>query len=74
MLTRIFITLFLCCFVIGETGADWLDGRMKHVVPTAPQKRSPFPLEEVRLLSGPFYEAQQRELTYLLTVQPDRLL
>lgn len=74
MLTRIFITLFLGCFVIGETGADWLDGRMKHVVTTVPQKRSPFPLEEVRLLSGPFYEAQQRELTYLLTVQPDRLL
>jgi DUF1680 family protein len=34
----------------------------------------PFPLEDVRLLDGPFLEAQRRDLGYLASLQPDRLL
>ncbi|UAY57033.1 glycoside hydrolase family 127 protein [Arachidicoccus terrestris] len=33
-----------------------------------------FALEDVRLLNGPFYEAQQIDLDYILKLEPDRLL
>jgi hypothetical protein len=33
-----------------------------------------FPLRDVRILEGPFREAQQRDLAYLLSLDPDRLL
>ena len=39
--------------------------------------RSPaetFPLRDVRILDGPFRDAQQRDLAYLLSLDPDRLL
>ena len=35
---------------------------------------SPFPLHDVRLLDGPFLDAQKRDLDYLLSLQPDRML
>jgi len=34
----------------------------------------PFSLADVRLLGGPFLEAQKRDLAYLLSLQPDRML
>lgn len=33
-----------------------------------------FKLDEVRLLNGPFYDAQQTDLAYILKLDPDRLL
>ncbi len=33
-----------------------------------------FPLRSVRLVSGPFFEARQRDRSYLLAMDPDRLL
>jgi DUF1680 family protein len=39
-----------------------------------PVKLSPFSLHDVRLLDGPFLEAQRRDLTYLVSLQPDRML
>jgi DUF1680 family protein len=33
-----------------------------------------FPLRDVRVLEGPFHDAQQRGLAYLLSLDPDRLL
>jgi len=41
--------------------------------PPAP-KAQPFPLRDVRILDGPFKDAQQRGLAYLLSLDPDRLL
>ena len=35
---------------------------------------SPFSLSEVRLLDGPFLQAQQRDEKYLLELEPDRML
>jgi DUF1680 family protein len=35
---------------------------------------STFPLADVRILDGPFRDAQQRDLAYLLGLDPDRLL
>jgi uncharacterized protein len=34
----------------------------------------PFPLGEVRLLDSPFKQAQERDLRYMLQLEPDRLL
>jgi DUF1680 family protein len=34
----------------------------------------PFPLNDVRLLDGPFHDAMQRDESYLLSLEPDRLL
>ena len=34
----------------------------------------PFPLEQVRLLPGPFLEARDRNSRYLTSMPPDRLL
>jgi uncharacterized protein len=34
----------------------------------------PFSLRDVRLTGGPFFDAQQRNLAYLLSLQPDRML
>ena len=39
-----------------------------------PPAAEPFPLRDVRILDGPFREAQQRDLAYLLSLDPDRLL
>lgn len=33
-----------------------------------------FPLSDIRLLEGPFQQAEQRDLEYLLALDPDRLL
>ena len=38
------------------------------------QVRSPFPLSAVRLNEGPFLAAQQRDLEYIMSLDPDRLL
>ncbi len=34
----------------------------------------PFPLRDVRILEGPFLSAQRRDVDYLLSLDPDRLL
>jgi DUF1680 family protein len=40
----------------------------------APPRLRPFPLADVRLLDGPFRDAQRRDARYLLSLEPDRLL
>jgi DUF1680 family protein len=40
----------------------------------ASAKLSAFPLGDVRLLDGPFLDAERRDLDYLVALQPDRLL
>jgi uncharacterized protein len=37
-------------------------------------KAQPFPLDQVRLLDGPFKQAQRLDQEYLLSLEPDRLL
>ena len=49
------------------------DGRMK-AQPQVPMLAYGFNLSQVRLLDGPFKEAQQADVAYLLKLEPDRLL
>jgi len=44
------------------------------VSPVVPLLAQPFPLENVRLLDGPFRDAMLRDRAYLLSLDPDRLL
>ena len=57
--------------MLAALGSGLVAGR---VLRAAPAKPVPFPLHDVRLLNGPFLDAQQRDLTYLLSLQPDRML
>jgi len=45
-------------------------GKLPSAIPTV----EPFPLADVRLLDGPFLEAQKRDEAYLLKLEPDRML
>jgi DUF1680 family protein len=45
----------------------------KTRIPSSPALR-PFALNAVRLLDGPFLDAQQRDEAYLLKLEPDRML
>ncbi|HEX9187803.1 MAG TPA: beta-L-arabinofuranosidase domain-containing protein, partial [Vicinamibacteria bacterium] len=49
---------------------------LAHAAAAAPPRPAaePFPRRDVRILDGPFLEAQRRGLAYLLTLEPDRLL
>jgi DUF1680 family protein len=54
--------------MLTAAAATPLTGRVAAAGPQA------FPLRNVRILRGPFREAQQRGLSYLLSLDPDRLL
>jgi DUF1680 family protein len=45
-----------------------------HAAPPARTRLSAFALGHVRLLDGPFRDAQERDARYLLSLEPDRLL
>ncbi|MGL4593461.1 MAG: beta-L-arabinofuranosidase domain-containing protein [Thermoguttaceae bacterium] len=61
------IACLSCCFVaIIDVAAD---------EPLLSQQQiKSFPLEQVRLLPSPFKEAQEKDIQYLLSVDPNRLL
>jgi DUF1680 family protein len=50
------------------------DARPAAVADAAVLRAVPFPLDEVRLLDGPFRRAMQLDQQYLLSLEPDRLL
>ena len=59
-----------------QANADALsgaDGKLK-AANKVPLKVSAFPLRDVRLLDGPFKHAMELDRTYLLSLEPDRLL
>ncbi len=51
----------------------WNDSKMK-VQPVIESETFAFPLSDVKLLAGPFQVAMQRDVEYLLQLEPDRLL
>ena len=53
--------------------SSWLVGPSVAAAPVPPAAQT-FPLRDVRILDGPFRDAQQRDLAYLLSLDPDRLL
>jgi DUF1680 family protein len=63
----------LTLFGIAVTGAAGA-GRQTRARPVGSARLSPFSLHDVRLLDGPFLDAQKRDFEYLLSLQPDRML
>jgi DUF1680 family protein len=63
----------LTLFGIAVTGAAGA-GRQTRTRPVGSARLSPFSLHDVRLLDGPFLDAQKRDFGYLLSLQPDRML
>src|SRR5271157_1877563 len=54
---------------VGRAAAD-----KAKVPPVVALEAEPFPLQNVRLLEGPFRHAMELDHTYLLSLEPDRLL
>ena len=87
-MTRRDVLALLGAGVLVLPQADGLahDGAARSLFPLAPSAphtgtrdvtplhASSFPLQDVRLLDGPFLDAQNRDLTYLASLQPDRML
>jgi len=69
----------IACFIAAEKVQaqsyvpEWNDTRFK-VKPIVPVKAYSFNLKDVQLLNSPFKKAMQVNATYLLTIEPDRLL
>ena len=57
----------------GQTIPDTMFFSAK-VKPVVEVKAYPFSLKQVRLLAGPFKDAMERDLKYMLSLEPDRLL
>jgi DUF1680 family protein len=54
--------------------AEPASSRSSPTPPANPPTLQSFPLTDVRLLEGPFLDAQNRDESYLLKLEPDRLL
>lgn len=52
---------------------EWKDAKMK-VKPVVDVKAYAFNVSDVQLLDGPFLEAMKADVSYLLKIEPDRLL
>ncbi|HVW03650.1 MAG TPA: beta-L-arabinofuranosidase domain-containing protein, partial [Vicinamibacterales bacterium] len=68
-----------CGAVAALAGAMPLDAAARAIGLQRPARAAaarlmPVALSDVRLLDGPFLDAQRRDLAYLLSLQPDRML
>lgn len=57
-----------------DSVADRTASAKEKVAPAMTIRAAPFPLQDVRLLDGPFRHAMELDHTYLLSLEPDRLL
>lgn len=71
-----FWSVLLLCGMVSGAPADplALPNTKLKVQPVVPLKVHAFPLEQVRLLDGPFKHAQELDAKYLLELDVDRLL
>ncbi len=73
------ITCLVACMLFAHKAKSqsyvplWNDPKMK-VQPAITPEAFAFPLSDVKLLEGPFNHAMQRDVEYLLQLDPDRLL
>ena len=58
----------------GLPGTASFAAPIEKISPAVALKAEPFPLEDVRLLDGPFRDAMLRDKAYLLSLDADRLL
>ncbi len=70
------LLLALSALALGASARAQLAGpRVRaEIAPVVPAQAALFPLEDVRLLPGPFRDAQETDRAYMLRLDPDRLL
>jgi DUF1680 family protein len=79
---HLFLVAFFSSTLFGQTSADAAPPAPAsrrglapyQVQPVVREQRAAFPLTNVRLLAGPFKEAKEKDIHYLLENEPDRLL
>ncbi len=77
---KIRIIIYLLIYVLialpalSQNYVPLLSDSKMNVQPMIESETFPFPLRDVKLLPGPFQEAMQRDVEYLLQLDPDRLL
>ncbi|MBI1390010.1 MAG: hypothetical protein GC154_16335 [bacterium] len=69
-----FIGIALLTLFTAALTTNALNARGEAVQPSITFAAEPFALEQVRLLDGPFKDAMDRDMKYLLDLEPDRLL
>lgn len=72
-ITAMSVWVLLFGVITVSAAAPGVTGR-NSVVLKAPPKVVPFKPECVRILEGPFRENQARDIDYMLSIEPDRLL
>lgn len=78
MKIQILVWLVACLLIvhnsISQSYVPLLNDSKMIVQPTIAPETYAFPLSDVKLLAGPFNDAMQRDVEYLLQLNPDRLL
>lgn len=76
MLKPLLVAFVAAAALAGRAQGDALSEKepMLKVKLAVPLKAQAFPLQDVRLLDGPFKHAQELDHRYLLSLDPDRLL
>lgn len=71
--TALSVWVFLFGVITASADAPGVTGK-NPVVLKSPPTVIPFKPEDVRILEGPFRENQTRDIDYMLSIEPDRLL
>lgn len=72
LLTPLFMSVVI--LAAGQSYVPVKDDPKMVIRPVINLQTFAFPLSDVKLLPGPFHEAMQRDVEYLLQLDPDRLL
>lgn len=74
LLSSLLICLVLTHYATGQSYVPLLNDAKMKIHPALTPETYAFPLGDVKLLAGPFNDAMQRDVEYLLQLEPDRLL
>ncbi len=74
ILSSLLIYLVLTYYATGQSYVPLLKDAKMKIQPALTPETYAFPLGDVKLLAGPFNDAMQRDVDYLLQLEPDRLL
>jgi uncharacterized protein len=74
ILSSLLIYLVLTHYATGQSYVPLLKDAKMKIQPALTPETYAFPLGDVKLLAGPFNDAMQRDVDYILQLEPDRLL
>jgi len=74
IISSLLICLALTQYARGQSYVPLLNDTKMKIQPALTPETYAFPLGDVKLLAGPFNDAMQRDVDYLLQLEPDRLL